>query len=366
MRKIRVLVVDDAVVVRKILSDALSSDPGIEVVGVAANGNIALSRINQLSPDLVTLDMEMPEKDGLETLRDIRALYKDLPVIMFSTLTEKGAVATLDALTLGASDYVTKPSNVGSVTLAIQRVKEDLIPKIHALCRHIAVPAPAAAPSAVATARRETAPPPPPKRPAGPRRIDVVAIGSSTGGPNALADVMPAFPADFPVPVVITQHMPPVFTRLLADRLNTLCPLTVREAEAEGAVEAGTVWLAPGDFHMVVVRHGQKTTLSLTQEPPENSCRPAVDRMLRSVHEVYGGNVLAVILTGMGQDGLRGCQTLYDAGAAIFAQDEASSVVWGMPGFIARNGLAEKILPLDQIGPEIVRRVLTGRNRAQH
>lgn len=365
MRKIRVLVVDDAVVVRKILSDALSSDPIIEVVGVAANGNIALARIDQLSPDLVTLDIAMPEKDGLTTLREIRALHKDLPVIMFSTLTEKGAVAALDALSLGASDYVAKPANIGNAALAVQRVKEDLIPRIHALCRHIAKPQPVAAGSGSAAPPRREVSAPAPRRSADSRRIDLVAIGSSTGGPNALAEVVTAFPADFPVPIVITQHMPPVFTRLLAERLNTLCPLTVREGVADGAVEKGTVWLAPGDYHMIVTRRGPTPTLALTQEPPENSCRPAVDRMLRSVHEAYGGHVLAVILTGMGQDGMRGCQTLHDAGAAIFAQDEASSVVWGMPGFVARSGLAEKVLPLEQIGPEIVRRVLTGRNRAQ-
>lgn len=363
MRKIRVLVVDDAVVVRKILTDALASDPLIEVAGVAANGNIALAKIVQLSPDLVTLDMEMPEKDGLETLREIRAQYRNLPVIMFSTLTEKGASVTLDALALGASDYVTKPANVGSVSVAIQRVKDELIPKIHALCKNVVNPA-AVAKQATLT-KPHAAPPAVPKPPARPNRIDLLAIGSSTGGPNALAEVIPSLPADFPVPVVITQHMPPVFTRLMAERLDSHSPLKVREGVKGERIAPGQVWIAPGDHHMVVARRGAEFILDLNQEPPENSCRPAVDHMMRSVVHLFGGRVLAVILTGMGQDGLQGCEMVHDAGGQVLAQDEASSVVWGMPGFVARAGIADKVLPLNQIGAEIVRRVTISRNQSR-
>jgi len=357
MGRIRVLIVDDAVVVRKILSDALATDPDIEIAGVAANGRIALSKIRQINPDIVTMDIEMPEMDGLATLKELRKEYTNLPVIMFSTLTERGGEATLDALSLGASDYVTKPSNVGNVTEAKQRIQNDLIPKIKHLCASVigleslptakgskAGAPPASTPRARATQPKST-------------RIDIVAIGSSTGGPNALAELIPALPGDLRVPIVITQHMPPVFTRLLAERLDGKSPLTVREGEDGGPVGPGRVWLAPGGHHMVVKRDGARRVLVLNDDPPENSCRPAVDPMLRSVVNVYGGNVLAVILTGMGQDGLRGVEMVHDAGGHIIAQDEATSVVWGMPGFVSRAGLADRVLPLSKLGTEITRMV---------
>ena len=351
MPKIRVLIVDDAVVIRRLVSDVLSEDPDIEVAGTAANGRIGLAKIPQVNPDLVTLDVEMPEMTGLEALVEIRKQYPKLPVIMFSTLTARGAAATLDALSLGASDYVTKPANVGSVGAAIQRIRDELIPKVKSLCRNAVQPA--------AVARR--APRPPTPRPASlPREsegIDVVAIGVSTGGPNALAELMPTIPANFPVPIVIVQHMPPMFTKLLADRLGAKASIAVREGQPGDVVKPGEAWIAPGNFHMEVARRGTEVELKTTQGPPENSCRPAVDVLFRSVGNVYGGRTLSVILTGMGQDGLRGCELLRSLGGQVLAQDEASSVVWGMPGFVANAGLADRVLPLAQLGPEIVRRV---------
>lgn len=351
--RIRVLVVDDAVVIRRLLGEVIESDPELELVGVAANGRIALQRIDQLKPDVVTLDVEMPELDGLGTLRELRPKHPRLPVIMFSTLTERGGAATLEALSLGASDYVTKPANVGSVTEGISRVRSELIPKIKALCGRAAAP-----PRPVAAGA------PRPVRPAGtaPHRVEVVAIGSSTGGPNALGDVLVTLPGDLPVPVVITQHMPPVFTRLLAERLDAACAIHVVEAAGGEVLEPGTAYLAPGDHHLRLKRSlDGRVRTTLDQGPPENSCRPAVDPMFRSVAEAYRGDVLAVVLTGMGADGLHGVEVLGPLGAHVVVQDEASSVVWGMPGAIATAGLADEVLPLDLVGPAIADAVLTSR-----
>ena len=359
MAPLRVLVVDDAVVMRRLLTSVLE-DAGI-VVATAANGLIALAKLPQTSPDAVVLDVEMPELDGLGTLRELRKTHRDLPVIMFSTLTERGAAATLDAMSLGASDYVTKPANVGSVNESIERVRTELVPRIRALCgRDGDVDGRAEAPSGPAAASTAApARPPAPARvlPAGTRpRCDLVAIGSSTGGPNALHEVLTRLPGSLPVPVVITQHMPPVFTRLLAERLDGACELTVREAHEGAVIRPGEVWIAPGDHHMVLRQVDGRVELAVNQDPPENSCRPAVDVMFRSVDRVFGRRAMAVVLTGMGADGQRGCEHLRDSGATIVAQDEASSVVWGMPGAVARAGLADDVVPLSEIAPAIVAR----------
>ncbi len=353
MAKIRVLMVDDAVVIRRLVSDVLNGDPEIEVVGTAANGRLALGKIAQLNPDLVTLDIEMPEMDGLATLAEIRKIRPRLPVIMFSTLTARGAGATLDALALGANDYVTKPANVGSVAEAIDRVREELIPKIKIFCGR----------QVTTAARPTTATPTPgaksasPARRTGSSRIDLLAIGTSTGGPNALASILPQIPADFPVPIVIVQHMPPVFTRSLAERLDARAAITVTEAVAGDRLESAHAYVAPGDHHLIMVRDATATRLRLHQGPPENSCRPAVDVLFRSAAEVYGGATLAVVLTGMGKDGLLGCEAIREVGGQVLAQDEATSVVWGMPGFVARAGLADQVLPLEEIIPAVIRQV---------
>ena len=353
MSKIRVLVVDNAVVVRRLVTDALSTDPELQVVGTAPNGRIALAKIPQINPDLVTLDIEMPELDGIATLRELRRTYPTLPVVMFSTLTERGAAATLDALALGANDYVTKPANVGSVTAALEAVKGELIPKVKALCAGRRLPAARSIPVPRIPSERW------PQLPAGP--VQMLTIGVSTGGPEALARVLPALPADLPVPVTVVQHMPPVFTRLLAERLSSRCALPVMEAKGGMEVTPGRIYIAPGDFHLTVERAAGAVVTKISQGPPENSCRPAVDVLFRSVADVYKPHILAVEMTGMGQDGLRGCEHIREAGGQILAQDQASSVVWGMPGFVANAGLADKVLPLDQIGAEIIRRIRNGR-----
>ncbi|WP_010582842.1 protein-glutamate methylesterase/protein-glutamine glutaminase [Schlesneria paludicola] len=352
MSKIRVLIVDDAVVVRRIVSDVLSADPEIEVVGTAANGKLGLAKIELLKPDLVTMDIEMPEMDGLETLAALRKINRRLPVIMFSTLTQRGAATTLEALTLGANDYVTKPANVGSVAAAQQSLRDQLVPKIKALVNRFR-PGPLAAKL--------------PVKPHAPlvmrplSKVEIVAIGVSTGGPNALCEVLLKIPANFPVPIVIVQHMPPMFTRLLAERLDKQSLIGVHEAEIGTRLQAGHAYLAPGDFHMIVKRDGTDVVLALHQGPPENSCRPAVDVLFRSVVEVYKASTLGVIMTGMGQDGLHGCEAIRAANGQILAQDEETSVVWGMPGFVARAGLADNILPLGEITAGITSRVMKGR-----
>src|SRR5882762_8942279 len=239
MTPIRILVVDDSVVIRKLLADTLSADAALEVVGVAGDGQIALSKVALLKPDLVTLDVEMPVMDGLETLVALRKLYPKLPVIMFSSLTERGAAATLDALSLGASDYATKPGHTGSPAIAIERIRVELIPKIKALCSLTSL-----------KLLPLSGPPPSSKiRPHSNSRIEIVAIGTSTGGPNALAEVLPQIPNDFPVPIVVVQHMPPIFTRLLAERLASRAAIPVREATAGIVLSPGHAWIAPGNFH---------------------------------------------------------------------------------------------------------------------
>ena len=363
---IKVLVVDDSVVVRRLVTTALSSDPDIEVVGTASSGRLGLDKIGQLSPDLVTLDIEMPDMDGLETLKELRRRHPKLPVVMFSSLTERGATITLDALTFGANDYVCKPAKVSSPDEAMASVRDQLIPKIKALTtgRSGIAPRPATATAAAVLpatiVRPRLAVPSTGVEPTGP--VDIIAIGASTGGPDALASILSKLPADFPVPVVIVQHMPPLFTRLFAQRLNTASQVTVREARDGDIVEPGTVLIAPGDFHVSLRRDGLTVRAMTHQEGPENWVRPAVDVLFRSVAEVYGERALGVVLTGMGQDGIRGVEKMVEAGAQIAVQDEATSVVWGMPGVVANAGLAHRILPLLDVAPHII--AVAGRSRA--
>jgi len=341
------------VVVRRLVTDVLASDPALEVVGTAQNGKIALTKLEQLKPDVVTLDIEMPVMDGLETLREIRRSDRRLPIVMFSTLTERGATATLDALSAGASDYVTKPANVGSVAESMESVRQQLIPKIKALVPDFVEPLTVSAPVATAPsapiAVRSRA-----RAAATPRAL---VIGSSTGGPEALSSVLAKLPGSLAVPVLVTQHMPPVFTRLYAQRLDKVSALTVVEATDGQPVVAGTVYIAPGDYHLEVVRRGATLVTKLHQGPAENFCRPAVDVMIRSAVAAFGGELLAVILTGMGSDGKLGCKAVADAGGQVVVQDEATSVVWGMPGAVAREGIADEVLPLGSIPDAVLRRL---------
>jgi two-component system, chemotaxis family, protein-glutamate methylesterase/glutaminase len=351
--RIRALVVDDSVIIRRLVAHALEEDRDVAVVGSAANGVIALRMIPLLKPDVVTLDIEMPEMDGLETLRQIRKLYPDLIVIMFSTLSERGAAITIEALSLGANDYVTKVANSGSLDESMAKLRGELVPRFKQFFSLASDPAGLVAPKPLPAARPIAAAPAVLTRQI--KACEAVAIGVSTGGPNALAQLVPMLPADFRQPIFIVQHMPPIFTRLLAERLQSLTKLRVREAADDMLVEEGNIYIAPGDYHMKVARKGTAHIIKLDREEPENSCRPAVDVLFRSVAEVYGGSAMGVILTGMGQDGLLGIKRLRAAGSYIVAQDEASSVVWGMPGAVVNAGLADSVVDLRCVVAEIRR-----------
>lgn len=344
--RIRVLVVDRSVVVRRMLTHALENDPLIEVVGAASTGAVALERIPQVNPDVLTLDLEVRDSDGMETLRRVRCLYPEMRVILISTSMERGAPATLDALAQGVDDYVSKPSQEVHSDRGAAHLSGELVPKIRQFFR-TAPARPIGTPDLTQPA----------KGAGGQSLGQAVLIGVSTGGPAALATILPIFPPNFPLPILVVQHMPAQFTRLLAHRLAGLCALPVLEAAEGEPVRPGAVLIAPGDYHMRIQREDGRATVRLNQSPPENSCRPSVDVLFRSAGEVYGAGALAAVLTGMGLDGLRGAATLKALGATVLAQDEATSVVWGMPGAVAHAGLADAILPLDSMVPEIIRRV---------
>jgi two-component system chemotaxis response regulator CheB len=344
--------------IRNIVGRIFREEPAIEVVGTAVDGLDAIAKASELKPDVVTLDVEMPRMTGIEAIRKIRAAWPPVKIIMLSTLTESGARVTVDALLNGANDYVSKSNPDGSHELPIPRLKHDLIAKIRqffpargmgpppaspVIAKPVMVVAPAFGALRPAVTQRAT------------RQRRVLAIGVSTGGPSALSEVIPALPANLPVPVLIVQHMPPMFTRILAERLDTICPLHVREAVENAPVQAGTVLIAPGDYHMRVTRRGARECITLDRSAPENSCRPAVDVLFRSVNDIYGGGSVAVVLTGMGQDGYLAARSLKASGAYVIAQDEASSVVWGMPGMVARAGLADAVVDLKRVAPEILK-----------
>lgn len=374
----RVLIVDDSAVMRSLLRAVIAKDTALEVAGTVADGAAALTALDTIRPDLMLLDVEMPVMDGLTTLRQLRARGNRMPVIMCSSLTQQGARITVEALASGASDSVAKPNGLAGREAAIEALAGELIPKIRALTHalthasthaltHASTHALTHASTHASTRARPAAAragASPAFSASFPRREPisavpaVVAIGVSTGGPAALAALLPALPAAFPLPVVIVQHMPEHFTRLFAERMDSISKLRVREAAEGEPLAPGTIWIAQGDRHLEALaplRAGAPATLHLTGRPAENHCRPSVDVLFRSFAHVYGAGVLAVVLTGMGTDGLNGCRAVRQRGGTVFAQDAATSTVWGMPGAVAQAGLAHRVLPLSAIGPEIVR-----------
>ena len=352
-RPIRVLVCDDSHTIRSILSATLGADSELKVVGTAINGRACLDALAAEVPDLVLLDVEMPVMDGITALRAIRQRHPKLPVLMFSSLTERGAKATVDALLAGANDYVAKPAGLDPADVAA-KIRAEVITRIKALVprgRPAAEDArqrPAAGDKA-ATAR--------PAQPARREPIRGVVIAVSTGGPAALTEVLTACGGDARVPILIVQHMPAFFTAQLAERLAKLCGIPVREASEGRSIGPGDVLLAPGGRHMELAGDAAAPRVRLTDAPPENSCRPAADVLFRSAARIWGPGTLGVVLTGMGRDGLAGCRTIVEAGGGVIAQDEFSSVVWGMPGEVVRAGLADAVLPLSQVGVEVALRL---------
>jgi two-component system chemotaxis response regulator CheB len=358
---IRVLVVDDTAIYRKIVSDVLEAMPGVEVVGRAGNGQIALTQIVSAQPHLVTLDVEMPVMDGLETLRQIQQRNLQVGVIMLSALTTQHAAATVQALELGALDFVLKPTS-GNWTDNTNKLRDLLSSRVVSLgkaeqSRRIARRV--AAPTAGSAATVRTAPMAAPVAPVlAPIRAiaapQVVVVGISTGGPAALQRFLPAIPADLAVPLLIVQHMPPVFTKSLADDLNRRCPLTVCEATHGQLLQPGFAYIAPGGRQMKMVRVNGVLQVAITDDPHENSCRPSVDYLFRSATQVCGGRIVAAIMTGMGNDGAAGCRLVRQQGGTVFAQDEASCVVYGMPRQPVEEGLASVIGPPERLAAEVI------------
>ncbi|HYP87479.1 MAG TPA: chemotaxis response regulator protein-glutamate methylesterase [Polyangiaceae bacterium] len=364
---IKVLIVDDSVVTRRLLNDVLVADVRIQVVGSAANGAIALQKLPLLEPDVVLLDVEMPDMDGIETVTRLRPQHPRLPVIMCSSLTERGADVTLRALAAGATDYVAKPSSSGQ---GLDAFKAELTRKVIALGE-----ASRSRPGTIWPQRASIAAPAPVARLQAARQpqteVTALAIGCSTGGPNALATLFEGLPRDLSVPLFITQHMPPLFTKILADRLTASTRVTVVEARDQEIVEPGKAYIAPGDYHLRVGRDGTRVVVRLDQEPPENSCRPAVDVMFRSLATVYGPGVLACVLTGMGSDGARGARAIVESGGVVLAQTAATCVVPSMPKAVIEAGLADKVVPLQSMADELLARVrkptmFAGRFAAPH
>lgn len=356
MNPIRVLIVDDSVLARRLITNALSAHSEISVVGTAENGALALTKLPQLAVDAVILDVEMPDMDGITTLKLIRELYPRLPVLMFSTLTERSARVTFEALAAGANDYALKPSTSGGETLE-NVIAQIVVPKLVAIVRN---PMPANGNAARSTGSGTHRP-----VSAGAERPLVVALGSATGGPNALADVIPLLPRDLPVPVLVAQHMPPIFTRCLAERLAERSQVQVIESQGDEVLMPGTVYVAPGGFHLELTRDGDVVKTRLGTSAPEHSCRPAVDVLFRSVAAVFGKQALGVVLTGMGSDGKLGAQAIVDAGGRVLAQSGPSCVVWGMPRAVEEAGLCERVVPLNEIARAICERVLAGEKRTR-
>ncbi|MCX6519633.1 MAG: chemotaxis response regulator protein-glutamate methylesterase [Actinobacteria bacterium] len=363
---IRVLVVDDAVAVRRLMTMLFQSEPELELAGIAQDGLVALEKIGLLKPDIISLDLAMPNMDGLTMLREMRERGIDVPVIMFSTLTHHGAKETIEGLALGAADYVTKPTHYDNPMDALEAVRAELVPRIKAIVR-AAQRSPESA-SAPAAAKGATAGSTSSAGSAGSAassvqrsgKVEAIVIGSSTGGPNALAEVISRLPGNLRVPVLIAQHMPPVYTTYLAQRLDSLSALTVREAVDGEPLQSGTVYIAPGDHHLTLRPTAAGATVALTQSAPVNHCRPSVDVLFSSAAAIWGKQCLAIVLTGMGHDGRDGAVELHGLGAQVLVQDEATSVVWGMPGAVHDAGVADEVLPIDKIAAAAVRLTAVG------
>ena len=352
--KARVLLVDDSAVVRSILSRCINRCDDLTVVDTARNGRVGVEMVQKHNPDVVVLDVEMPVMNGIEALAEIRASHPRLPVLMFSALTDDGAEVTLEALSLGASDYALKPKTDG-IADSVRQVEGELLAKIRTLVWP-------GYPQPRNGARPSTVTPLTPAAPTVPtvqtptvalNRPSAVVIGCSTGGPVAFERLLTTMPAPLSVPMFVVQHMPPRYTRIFAERLDQVASTKVVEAENAMTAEPGTCYIAPGGFHMGLLRQSGRVVIRIVDTEPIKSCKPSIEPLFMSAETAYGKNLLAVVLTGMGQDGLDGCRTISESGGFVLAQDEATSAVWGIPGAVVRAGLASEVLPIDQIGPKV-------------
>lgn len=356
MTPLRVLVVDDSAFFRRRIVEMLNADPGLEVVDTAANGREAVEKARSLKPDVITMDIEMPEMDGISAVRRIMHAYP-VPVLMFSSLTHEGAKATLDALEAGAMDFL--PKSFDDISKNRDEVARVLCRRVTSIARRgrLSTRAPAPAGSGAGASPRPAHPTPPDTGgPVNLRDFGILAIGASTGGPVALQKVLQPLPADFPLPILLIQHMPATFTPAFAERLNQQCQIGVKEAADGDELKPGLALLAPGGKQMTVETVAGRTKIRIGESEPSQHYRPCVDVTFSSVAQVYGGKALAVVLTGMGADGREGARLLKQRGSRVWAQDEASSVIWGMPGAVAEAGLADRVLPLAAIGPKLAGR----------
>lgn len=387
----RVMVVDDSAVIRGLLTRALEGDPEIRVVASVANGQMAINTLQRQSLDVIVMDIEMPVLDGLSALPHLLQIDPHVKIVMASTLTARGADVSLRALRLGAADYIPKPTSTREITAA-DDFKRELVVKVKALglaarksdprkgepptrVPGIATPIPGQGGAGLSAPLRPSVQPtsgytlptpvrlkpeiaPISLRPLPDVRPDVIAIGSSTGGPQALFEVLSHLKDGVTQPILITQHMPATFTTILAEHISRQCGIPCAEARDGEVIVGGRAYVAPGDFHLLVTPRNGMPTVQLTKDPPENFCRPAVDPMLRSIVKQWGRRVIVAILTGMGSDGQKGSRDVVEAGGAVIGQDEPTSVVWGMPGSVATAGLCSAVLPLKEIGPYL-RRVAT-------
>lgn len=365
MNKTKVLVVDDTIFYRKILSDILNEIPNVEVIGSANTGKVALNKIDSLKPDLITLDVEMPGMNGLEVLEEINKKNTDIGVLMVSTLTGQGSQITIRALELGAFDFIEKPQNGSSMKDNKEKVKAKIMPIIDAFLKRrsfkksFPTTSFSTRPAIKKVVSQKTFAAPTGVKSSIKSKSEIVVIGISTGGPNALAQMIPKLPADIGVPILIVQHMPPVFTASLAKSLNNKSKLTVVEAANGTAIEPNNVYIAPGGKQMKLAasNDGQRRLIKITDDPPENSCKPSADYLFRSVADYYVGRATGVIMTGMGSDGFKGLIEMHKKNATIIAQDESTCTVYGMPKAPIDNGIVDVISPLDKIADEIVKTV---------
>jgi two-component system chemotaxis response regulator CheB len=363
MHNLKALVIDDTIVYRKIVGDVLKEIPGVEVVGTANNGKIALSKIDTLKPDLITLDIEMPEVNGIEVLQALKTKENPPVAIMLSTLTQQGSQMTIKALELGAFDFVPKPDQ-GKMAENMKKVKDAILPIIKTLQRQkqtrFKIHEKLAKPSVPDKPATYKAPADAAKKTLTRSKSEIVGIGISTGGPNALTKMIPMLPKTLKVPVLIVQHMPPMFTASLANSLNNKSPLEIKEAENGDPLVPGRVLIAPGGKQMKIVAaaDGISRKIKITDDPPENSCKPSVDYLFRSIAQHYVGRSTGVIMTGMGSDGSKGLMQMKKNGSFIIAQNEETCTVYGMPKAPIEAGIADVIAPLEKIAEEIVKTVI--------